>query len=122
MKKLMEISMISATQRSRVFSMNWIASRFLPLVMGRRLKREVSNSLTMTPDTWVSGAPSRTTGMAKESRSGMMVQCMRVSGRMTRLMEKEDLSMLMEMSMKEIGSMIRLMERESIPTLMELNM
>lgn len=43
-----------------------------------------------------------------------MVQDMRDTGRITRLMEREDLYMLMETSMKETGKMIKLMVMESI--------
>ena len=45
----------------------------------------------------------------KEGRYGQMVQCMKVGGKIIKLMAGVDLFMQMEMSMMVNGSMIKLM-------------
>ena len=51
----------------------------------------------------------------KEFKFGLMAQCMRVGGEITRPMEKEGSSMLMGISMMGFGRMIRPMGMVFIP-------
>jgi len=58
----------------------------------------------------------------KEDKFGQMVQCMKVGGRTTKLMEKVDLFMPMETSTMANGLMIKPMDLVSIAIWMEPNM
>ena len=60
--------------------------------------------------------------MVMESKSGQMVQCMRVIGVITRLMGRENLLMQMVMYSMDIGKEIRRMDMVFINMLMEADM
>jgi hypothetical protein len=68
------------------------------------------------------GTNQQTRETVKVTKSGLMGHSMRDTGRMTKPMAEEDLSMLMETCMKVSGKMIKLMDTESTCTQMVLNM
>lgn len=68
----------------------------------------------MEQNTKVSGFSDLKLDKGKEFKFGQMVLCMKVGGKIIKLMGKEDSFMLTEISMMDIGRMIKLMERELI--------
>ena len=90
--------------------------------MLRTWSSDLCRFLRIKPSLRANGKSAHRVDKAKESRYGLMAQCMRAGGRTIKLMAKEDSFMQMEMCMMECGWMIRLMAMESIAIWMEQSM